>query len=115
MVLIVPVTFMPACGAAAAVTLVMIGKFCLRLGPSSASPGSLGVGPSSPRSMPRPPLEKIKFGASVLPTESAATAMPSPPLKAIVLETTKLLSPVTSTPWPALPGPAAAAVGLVPM
>ena len=37
------------------------GKFCKSFGPESASPGSFGVTPSGPRSIPRPPLEKMEF------------------------------------------------------
>ena len=46
------------------------GKFCRRFGPASASPGSLGVTPSSPRSMPRPPLSWIGFAEMRLPRPS---------------------------------------------
>src|SRR5215217_6794295 len=43
------------------------GLFCRPLGPVSASPGSLAVGPSSPRSMPRPPFAKMGLERTRLP------------------------------------------------
>jgi len=57
-VLIVPATVTPDAGAAAGVTEVITGAFCLRLAPPSPSFTSLAVGPSSPRSIASPPLEK---------------------------------------------------------
>ena len=45
----------------------MIGKFCRPFGPPSASPESLAVTPSAPRSMPSPPLSWIALPLSSLP------------------------------------------------
>ena len=46
----------------------MTGLFCSSFAPVSASPASLGVSPSPPRSMPREPLEKIEFCLIWLPS-----------------------------------------------
>ena len=42
---------------------VNTGKFCRLFGPLSASPGSFGVTPDVPMSMPSCPLEKMEFPA----------------------------------------------------
>jgi hypothetical protein len=46
---------------------VRAGKFWKPLGPSSASPASLGLTPLPPWSMPRPALEKMEFERIRLP------------------------------------------------
>ena len=43
------------------------GRFCKSLAPGSASPGSLGVGPSLFRSIRRPPLERMEVRVTRLP------------------------------------------------
>ena len=43
------------------------GKFCKSLAPASASPTSLALTPSNPRSMPRPALLKIRLPTMALP------------------------------------------------
>ena len=54
------------------------GLFWRLLGPKSAWPGSLGLRPSSSRSMPRPALEKMEFWRMRLPVlTSKKTVTPS--------------------------------------
>src|SRR6266487_3536801 len=69
---------------------VISGKFCRLFGPEIASPGSLGVTPSRPRSMPRRTLERIELPSIALQQTIPRgwlepTATPFPPLKAMVL------------------------------
>ena len=89
------------CGPAinAASTDVTIGKFCRRLAPASVSPGSLGVTPLAPRSIPRPSLEKTELPRTVLPTPEP-TLIPSCPLNAITLPSPAAVPPtVVSLAW----------------
>jgi hypothetical protein len=94
----------------------MTGLFWRSLGPVSASPGSLVVGPSSPRSIPRPPFEKMEFYSRRLPVASSPkTLTPLPALAEMTLRSpaevpqrrcsargsTRLVRccPVPSCPW----------------
>jgi hypothetical protein len=79
------------------------GKFWKSFGPVSAScpplPGSFGVTPSSPRSMPRPPSPSIEFCEIVFPTPPV-TATPEPPLQEMTLPATVFPSAEPlSVPW----------------
>ena len=109
-------------------TVVRTGKFCKLFGPESASPGSLGVGPSpwksSARSIPTPPLAKMVLDRMALPVLKGnpgkpGIITPSRPLKAMTLPAPAAVPPIVlpstpetaerSTPWPVFPsGPPAA-------
>src|ERR671913_1045221 len=65
------------------------GKFCRLLGPESASPESLALTPSRPRSMPNSPFEKMELERTLLPAldvpMTASMFTPLDLLKAMVL------------------------------
>ena len=69
------------------VTPLRRGKFCRWFGPSSRSPGSLGVTPSLFKSIPSPPLEKMELPriASPVVLTNRTTFTPLPPLPAMIL------------------------------
>src|SRR6266540_3475862 len=58
------------------VTDVMTGKFCRLLAPVSASQASLAVTPSLFKSIPMPPLEKMKLPRILWPVPSATHTPP---------------------------------------
>jgi hypothetical protein len=87
---------------------VSTGKFCRLLPPSSASPGSLAVGPSSLRSMPNPPLAKMLLRETWFPVPNEnwpPMATPASPLNAIALARIRLsfASETASMPRSPLP------------
>ena len=74
---------------------IMAGLFCRLLGPVSASPESLAVGPSSPRSTPRPPLQKMEFCRTRLPVAvRPKTLAPLPWLAEMTLRAAAVVPPM---------------------
>src|SRR5215207_7523498 len=86
---------------------VMTGKFCRVLAPVSASPVSLRVTPSLPKSIAIPTLEKMELERTRLPTPFPDTVTPAGLLKAMVLASPGAVPPTVLldaspmyTPWP---------------
>ena len=79
--------------------LVITGKFWSAFAPTSPSPGSFGVTPSPPRSIPSPPFSWMLLWINGPRWLSGSTWIPSPSLNAMVF------SPAASGPTVLLPRP----------
>ena len=71
-----------------------IGKFCSRFAPGSGSPGSFGVTPAGPRSIPRLPLNEIVLPSTAFPVPDS-TETPRPTLNAITFFVPAAVPPIT--------------------
>ena len=100
------------------VTAVSTGKFCRLFAPVSVSPGSFGVTPLLPRSMPRRPLPAIVFARIALPLPLMIVT-PLVPFDTIRLPSAAVLPPMVllelSMTMPSFWLPRALPVALLPI